>query len=118
MSYDISLRDPETGDQLHTEHPHMLRGGTYAVGGTTQLWLNITYNYAPHYYRLLGKLGIRSLYGRRADETLTDLAAAAAALGRDTHPDYWQPTEGNARLALLDLMQMALLAPHGVWAGD
>ena len=50
MSYDISLVDPVTKEPLHCEQPHMIRGGTYAIGGTTELWLNITYNYAHYYY--------------------------------------------------------------------
>lgn len=35
MSYDISLRDPVTGQTLQLDAPHHMRGGTYAIGGTT-----------------------------------------------------------------------------------
>ena len=52
MSYDISLRDPVTGQTLQLDAPHHMRGGTYQVGGTTDAHLNVTWNYARHYYRL------------------------------------------------------------------
>lgn len=50
MSYDINITDPNTGAPLHTAKPHHLYGGTCSPD-TTELWLNITYNYAPFYYR-------------------------------------------------------------------
>ena len=50
MSYDIRLVDPVTKEPLHTKVNHDLRGGMYAMGGTTELWLNITWNYAHYYY--------------------------------------------------------------------
>ena len=50
MSYDISLKDPVTMETLHAKFNHEMTGGTYALGGTDELWLNITYNYASYYY--------------------------------------------------------------------
>lgn len=50
MSYDISLKDPVTKETIRIAEPHFMRGGTYAMGGTTELWLNITYNYSHYYY--------------------------------------------------------------------
>ena len=50
MSYDISLVDPVTKETLHTKVNHDMRGGMYAMGVTTELWLNITWNYAHYYY--------------------------------------------------------------------
>jgi len=50
MSYDIRLVDPVTKEPLHTKVNHDMRGGMYAIGGTTELWLNITWNYAHYYY--------------------------------------------------------------------
>ena len=49
MSYDIALNDPVTGDIIELSEPHFMQGGTYAVGGTTEFWLNITYNYGKFY---------------------------------------------------------------------
>lgn len=51
MSYDVYIVDPETGEDIETDTPHHFAGGTYQVGGTTRLWLNITFNYSPFYYR-------------------------------------------------------------------
>lgn len=55
MSYDITITN-EQGEPLHTAQPHHLYGGTYCPD-STELWYNITYNYAPFYYRVetLGK---------------------------------------------------------------
>lgn len=50
MSYDIYLKDPVTMETLHAKFTHEMTGGTYAIGGTDELWLNITYNYASYYY--------------------------------------------------------------------
>lgn len=50
MSYDIELKDPVTKETIEIAEPHFMRGGTYAIGGTQELWLNITYNYSHYYY--------------------------------------------------------------------
>ena len=119
MSYDIRLVDPITRETLQTDRDHQLRGGTYAMGGTDEAWLNITCNYSPHFRRVLDEnQGIRVLYGKTALESLPLLASAVQQLGDDVSSDYWAPTEGNARKALLDLMQLAIWLPHGVWDGD
>jgi hypothetical protein len=118
MSYDIELTDPISGEVLHTEIPHHLAGGTYCQAGTTKLWLNVTYNYAHHFIRVLGEGGIRVLYGKSGAEALPLLNRAIAALNNDVDSDYWKPTEGNAKAALLKLRAMALLRPDGVFAGD
>lgn len=118
MGYDISLRDPVTGETLEASAPHQIRGGTYAVGGTTELWLSVTYNYAEHFYRVLGEEGIRSIYGKTGAESIPMLQAAMAQLGDDVDPDYWKSTEGNAKRSLAGLLAFAQLRPDGVWNGD
>jgi len=50
MSYDIELKDPVTRETIEIEDAHFMRGGTYQLGGTKELWLSITYNYAHYYY--------------------------------------------------------------------
>ena len=50
MSYDITITDQQ-GESVFLEHPHFIKGGTYAEDETYELWFNITYNYAPFYYR-------------------------------------------------------------------
>lgn len=119
MSYDIYLCDPVTSDVLLCSTPHNIAGGTYAVGGTQELWLNITYNYSRFYYRddVFGEKGIRTIYGMTGAESIPVLQKAIAALGNDVDNDYWKPTEGNAKRALCGLLAFAQLRPDGVWAG-
>lgn len=117
MSYDISLLDPITKQTIHFETPHVIRGGTYAPNGTTEAWLNITYNYHPHFMRL-GKNGIRTIYGMTGAESIPLLKEAIASLGDDVDIDYWKCTEGNAKRALLGLLAFAQLRPDGIWKGD
>lgn len=51
MSYDISLCDPVTHETLEVDDTHFVAGGTRTIGGTKELWLNITYNYGIHFRR-------------------------------------------------------------------
>jgi hypothetical protein len=118
MSYDIDLCDPVSGETLHLDHVHHMTGGTYPIGGTTELSLNVTYNYAKHFYRVLGKKGIRTIYGRTGAESIPVLKDAISSLADDADDDYWEPTEGNAKASLLKLLAMAQLRPDGVWKGD
>jgi len=120
VSYDIRLTDPVTGEVLEVDTPHDMRGGTYAMGGTRELWLNITYNYGRIYYRddVLGEKGIRTIYGMTGAESIPVLERAAMALGDDVDSDYWVPTEGNAKRPLFQLIAMATIRPDGVWSGD
>lgn len=66
MSYDISLCDPVTHKPLKADSTHFIAGGMRAMGGTKELWLNVTYNYGHFYYRpeVFGENGIRSIYGK------------------------------------------------------
>lgn len=118
MSYDIRLCDPVTHETLKTDVPHDMRGGTYAMGGTTELWLNVTYNYGKHYYRVLGDEGVRTIYGMTGAESIPVLEAAAVKLPDEVSEDYWEATEGNAKRPLLQLAAMARIRPDGVWDGD
>lgn len=120
MSYDIYLLDAET--QAVLEMPEGQRapnGGTYAMGGSDMAWVNVTYNYARHFRNFLhAETGIRWLYGKKARDTGAVLNAAINAMQDNESDDYWEPTEGNARRALIGLRDMALALPDGVWSGD
>ncbi len=120
MSYDIYLRDPITHETLELDEPHFMRGGTYAMGGTTELWLNITYNYGVFYRRpeVFGGMGIRTIYGLSGADSIPILEKAIHALDDDIDSDYWAATEGNAKRPLFHLLAMAKLRPDGVWDGD
>ncbi|MCL2366531.1 MAG: hypothetical protein FWC75_05715 [Oscillospiraceae bacterium] len=119
MSYDIRLCDPITKKTIEFPHRHHLTGGTYELGGTHEAWLNITYNYSPHFYRLIDEdEGIRAIYGMTGAESIKILKEAVISLGDDVCSDYWEPTEGNAKAALLKLIALAEMRPDGVWSGD
>ena len=119
MSYDIRLCDPITNKTIEFAQNHYLTGGTYAVGGTREAWLNITYNYSPHFYRLIDEDdGIRTIYGMTGAQSIKVLDSAVQKLRDDISSDYWKPTEGNAKAALLKLIAMAEMRPDGVWVGD
>jgi len=118
MSYDIDLNDPVTGQPIELDEPHQMRGGTYAIGGNTEASLNVTYNYARHYSRVIGEKGIRTIYGLTGAQSIPVLTKAINALGGDVSEDYWEATEGNAKRALIQLRSLAQMRPDGVWGGD
>ncbi|MGI4792926.1 MAG: hypothetical protein ACRYG8_02355 [Janthinobacterium lividum] len=118
MSYDIQLVDPVSREVLTLDQPHHMRGGTYCMGGESRAHLNVTYNYAPHFYAAMGEKGIRTIYGMTGAASTEVLERAAAMMGADVDPDYWKPTEGNARRALHQLSALAQMRPDGVWDGD
>lgn len=118
MSYDIDLCDPVTNKIIELDHIHDIRGGTYAMGGTTETSLNITYNYGKHYYRVMGENGIRTIYGMTGAESIPLLKEAISKLGDDVDPDYWKDTEGNAKRTLCGLLAFAQMRPDGIWKGD
>lgn len=140
MSYDISLRDPVTKETVHFDSPHQMAGGIYAVGGTTEAWLNITYNYTKWYYtdgvfpdKGEEHNGIRSIYGLSGVESIPILEHAIQTLeSMDKNiteeeikdfedrgvTGYWVPTRENAIKPLYQLLAMAKMRPDAVWAGD
>ena len=114
MSYDISLCDPVTHETLEVDDTHFVADGTCPIGGTKELWLNITYNYGMYFRRddVLGRKGIRSIYGKTGAESIPMLEKAISALGD------WNATEGNAKRVLCGLLAFAKMRPDGVWDGD
>lgn len=118
MSYDIDLTCPVTGDVLSVDTAHHLTGGTYKVGENHYLELNITYNYSKHFYRVMGEDGIRTIYGMTGAESIPLLQSAMDQLGNDVSDNYWDSTEGNAKVALSKLLAFAKMRPDGVWTGD
>ena len=117
MSYDISLYEPD-GTVAIVPDGHDLRGGTYQMGGCSEAWLNVTYNYSEHFHRVLGEKGVRTIYGMTGRESVPVLEAAIAQLGDDVSSDYWAATEGNAKRALQNLRLLALACPDAKWNGD
>lgn len=147
MSYDIYLRDRVTKETVHFDTPHQMAGGTYAVGGTTEAWLNITYNYSQWYYKdgvfpdrgekgkdfHNGLTGIRSIYGLSGADSIPVLEHAIKALESMTEDltekeiqeykdggagGYCTPTRANAIRPLYQLLAMSKMRPDAEWSGD
>lgn len=112
MSYDIYLKDPVTRDVIEVDIPHQM------AGGTKELWLNVTWNYDRFFCNTIGEKGIRTIYGMSGAESIPILENAINQLGDDATLDYWKPTEGNAKRALLKLLAMAKMTPDGIWDGN
>ena len=136
MSYDIKLCEPGTDTVIEFDTSHQMYGGIYAIGGTTEAWLNITYNYADWYYKpgvFPNDDGIRSIYGLSGVESIPILENAIKILSTMKEnisedemieyqnqgiTDYWMPTRENAIKPLYQLLAMAKMRPDGVWHGD
>lgn len=126
MSWDFDLCDPVTKKVLKTETKHEIKGGTYCVGGTTEMSLNITYNYSDIINGKMKQLDIASnddyssyayyLSGKTGAETIDPLKRLISSLKDDVNDDYWKATEGNAKKALCGLLAFAQLRPDGVWS--
>ena len=110
MGYSVRIKHRDGTDVLLPEK-HNIAGGTYAVGGTRDARLYVTYNYAGTFQRVIGGEGLRSLNGGSVKDSLAILVKAIDAIG-DEQPDedYWKPTDGNAKKALVDLKALANLA--------
>ena len=133
MSYDISLRDPVTKETIRFENPHFMRGGMYAIYGTTEAWLNVTYNYSIWYCKddvFPDNIGIRILDNMSAVDSISILENAISTINnipqdlsneeievyKEENVDgYWLPTKVNAVRPLYQLLAMAKLRPDGIW---
>lgn len=129
MSYDVRLIDPTTYKVLEAENPHFMQGGTFCPGGTKELWLNITYNYAAVLCKVLQRdvidqsngrrttlVGLDAINGIYAAETISMLRKAINSLSDEgADESYWHPTEGNVKKALIQLKALADMRPDGVW---
>jgi hypothetical protein len=114
MSSWVSLND-ENGEYLFVDP--FEEGGTFALGGTDEACLNVTWNYNEFYHKVIDKeSGIRWLDGKKAKDTVDILWSAVNRLDEnDTDDDYWKATEGNARKPLVRLLKWAKQHPEGVW---
>lgn len=113
MGYDISFLDPVSKQMIQLEHTHHMHGGTYAIGGTSNLEFYITFNYAEIYSKHNFNV-VDDLNGKLAVDVIPVLDRVISELGDDTDPDYWNPTEGNAKRALITLRTMAKMRPDAL----
>lgn len=109
MSYDIYLRDSVSGETLHTSEKHYMTGGTYREGGNTEMWLNVTFNYAPYYFDVFPEEGIRTIYGKTGAESIPILKQMLQEIENKYKPDgewlvlphnkpYWR----NAKTGIIE----------------
>ena len=112
MSYDVDFCDPVSKKVIELDEPHFMRGGTYAIGGTKELTLNITYNYSQNYGE--HDFSIRDLDGKTALDIIPTLERVISELKDDVSSNYWDATDGNAKKALIQLLTMAKMRPDAV----
>ena len=112
MSYDVDFCDPVSKKVIELDEPHFMRGGTYAIGGTKELTLNITYNYSENYSK--HNFSINDLDEKTAIDVIPELEHVISELGDEVDPDYWKPTDGNAKKALIQLLTMCRMRPDAV----
>lgn len=112
MSYDVTIVD-KSGESIYVDEPHGLFGGTYSPT-SRELWLNITFNYGKIFSRkdVFGEGGIKNLIGMTVEEALPIVTKATSVLKEDYDEDYWTPTEGNVKKALMNLISLMKLAPN------
>ena len=115
MSYDIRIT--KNGETVHALSKHEITGGTYTLGGTSELYLNMTFNYADILVEVLCEEGIDFLHGKRVGETLNKLFEARNKLQYDNPENYWECTPGNVRKALDNLLKLAILCEdnEAIW---
>ena len=108
MSYNIYVEDKQ-GNIVQLEEPHHFKGGTYAVNGTINAHLNITYNYSQ-FYREIWENGLRGLNELELVEAVKEIEEGLEYLGTtEQSDDYWESTKGNAGHALFQLLQICRL---------
>jgi len=113
--FNVSKKDIET---LNMSNIETLLETLYKQGKKARGNLVITWNYGQIFRQVLGKEGIRTIYGMTGAESIPVLRNAIDSLADDVDPDYWKPTEGNAKKALQGLLAFAQIRPDGIWKGD
>ena len=118
MSYGIEFQKDGKTCILPFPPPH---GGTYCADEDfRKAWFIITFNYAQIFARHglsivkreKTERGIRTLEGKTAAECVRILTSVIPKMGNETDPDYWEPTEGNAKKALVNLLTVAVVVPY------
>lgn len=112
MSYDIYFKDSVSGDTIELEAPHFMRGGTFPLDGTKELYFNITFNYDSNYKK--HDFRILDLNDKIAASMIPELKRVIGLLGDQTSDNYWKPIDGNAKQALITLLTMAQMRPDAI----
>lgn len=120
MSNDIEL--VENGKICQVERHK--EGGTYAVDGTTDASLNVTYNYAWFWYKFLdAEKGIHFIDGKKAKDCIDKFEKCIHELvtpscfgnGEHRFENYWAPTAGNACHILKILLKWSKQYPEATF---
>ena len=115
MGWSIYLIEPVTREVIILSFKHQMFGSTYCLGGTDELWIDVTYNYGKIYREKTNGLSLDFLHNKFAYETIEFLEDLINSLGDETSNDYWEATEGNAKKAIYQLLIFARMRPDGIW---
>lgn len=110
MGYDITIKNKDS-HIVQFKEVHNIRGGTFAIGGTTEAWLSVTCNYCK-FFRKVWNDGIFDLNGKTVSVAVEMLNDAIQKLKGEKDADYWKPTEGNARASLFNLKLLCEIAMY------
>lgn len=112
MSYDIYFKDPVSRETIELDVPHFMRGGTFPIEGTKELYFNITFNYDSNYKK--HDFRILDLNDKIAASMIPELKRVIGLLGDQISDNYWKPIDGNAKQALITLLTMAQMRPDAI----
>lgn len=114
MGYSCSIRHKDGSEYKVAMNPI---GGTYMVNPPvpTEAWFSITFNYCRIFEKVLPEGDIKFFNGKSVDDTLNIIREAIPKLKDDYSDNYWEATEGNAKLALQGLALLAAQCPGGIW---
>ena len=116
MGYSIKLLGEDGEPVSVVRHQE---GSNFALGGTTDASIDITYNYSGYFVEHIDSgAGIRFLYGKRAVDCIDILEKAVDSLGKVVDDDYWRTTPGNAGHVLSVLLAWANEHPDAIFVGD
>lgn len=118
MGWCIYLVDSVTREVIKLPFKHQIYGSNNCIGGTDELWVDITYNYSRIYREKTNGLSLDYLHNKFAYETFDFLENLINSLGDDVSDDYWEATEGNAKKSLHQLLTFARMRPNGIWKVD
>ena len=105
MSYDLRIHEEKYPNLMAKVENHE-EGGTFALGGTTDAELNITYNYSKIF-------NFRGLNGKSCKECIEWLEPIVKILGTDRSEDYWESTNGNVGYCLSVILSWCKQHPTG-----
>ena len=113
MGWDIRLENPDGTRPQVDRHQ---AGSTIMIGGSTEAWMNLTYNYSPYYYTYFPEdKGLKWLNDKPAGATIEMMQTVLDKLGDAPSDNYWESSAGNAGHALGILISWARQHPTAVW---